>query len=241
MPISDWLVRYIGRGVRYNWQKTLSLCEPRAGSTILDIGCGDGEFTAMVSRKIGATRTIGIDMLPENLVAARARGIIGIRANLDVGLPLLNESADVVVASHVIEHICDTDNFIKECYRVLTWGGMLVIATPNLAAWPNVFFLALGQQPPSTNVSDIAPVGLWSKLWGTGERQIGSVGHLGSNKHRRLFVRSTLKELLEYYGFQCQKLAVSGFPPFSGFVADAVCHLLPLYAWQIVVRGRKPA
>ncbi|MBD5607086.1 MAG: methyltransferase domain-containing protein, partial [Candidatus Eremiobacteraeota bacterium] len=46
---------------------------PRPGERILDLGCGDGAFTAMVAAS-GATVT-GIDASPALVAAARARGI----------------------------------------------------------------------------------------------------------------------------------------------------------------------
>ena len=111
---------------------------------------------------------------------------MGIEADLNGVLPLSDESVDVVIASHVIEHINDTDMFVKEMYRVLRGGGYALVATPNLAAWYNVLFLILGQQPPSTCVSDVAPLGLMSRRVWAG-RYTTRVGHQGSNQHRRVF------------------------------------------------------
>ena len=117
--IRDYLVSYAQQGVIHNADRMLTLCEPRPGATLLDLGCGDGTFTARVSQKVGAAKSIGIDAVSENLAAARAKGIVGIEADLNWVLPLPDESVDVVIASHVIEHINDTDMFVKEIYRVL--------------------------------------------------------------------------------------------------------------------------
>ncbi len=237
----SWLRKYITQGLTQNWLATLDLCEIYPGATLLDIGCGDGTLTAMVCRKVGASKSIGIDVLPDNLHAAMSRSIAAVGSDLDRGLPLADRSVDLVIASHVIEHVCDTDLFVKEIHRVLREGGVVVIATPNLASWPNVMFLMFGQQPPSTNVSDVVPLGLWSRLWGTREITPDGVGHQGSNKHRRLFVRSTLVGLLRHYGFRTEIVAVSGFPPLSGWAAKLACRFFPVYAWQIIVRARKPS
>jgi methionine biosynthesis protein MetW len=236
--IRDWLVRYAQQGVRYNAEQMIALCESHPGATLLDLGCGDGEFTARVSEQVRAAKIIGIDIMPENLIAARTRGIIGIEADLNAALPVNDETIDVVIASNVIEHVYDTDLFVKEMYRVLRPGGYAIVSTPNLAAWYNILFLVLGHQPPSANVSDVAPLGLMErKVWGG--RYKGEIGHRVSNKHRRVFVRSTLVGLLQFYGFQCQKVVASGFPPLSRSVANLVCHLIPMYAWQILVRAIK--
>jgi SAM-dependent methyltransferase len=237
--IGDSIRRQFAQGLQENWRAAVRLCEAPVGGTLLDLGCGAGELTRAVQRKISAARTIGIDILRENIATLNRKGIEGIQSDLNKPLPLEDQSVDFALASHVIEYVADTDLFVSEVNRVLRAGGIFVIATPNLSAWPNVLFLLFGQQPPSTSVSDVAPLGLWSRMWGMGDCEIERRGHKGSNKHRRVFVRESLAGLLRYYGFAIERAAVSGFPPFSGVAAEVASRLFPVYAWQIVVRARK--
>lgn len=237
--IRDWLVRYAKQGVIYNDERMLDLCEPCPGAVVIDLGCGDGTFTARVGEKAEAARLIGVDIAPENLAVLIDKGIEAKQADLNQKFPVDDESVDIVIANQVIEHVCGTDIFVQEMFRILKRGGHAIVATPNLAAWYNVLMLALGQQPPSTNVSDIAPLGLMERRVWAG-RYVGGVGHKTSNKHRRIFVRSTLVGLFEYYGFRCEKLVMSGFPPLPWFAVDLACRLLPMYAWNIIIKVRKP-
>ena len=46
-------------------------------------------------------------------------------------LPFRDETFDLVVARHVIEHLDNIQLFISECYRILKKNGMLEIITPN--------------------------------------------------------------------------------------------------------------
>jgi predicted SAM-dependent methyltransferase len=57
-----------------------------------------------------------------------------IAADLSKGIPLEDNSADVVYHSHVLEHIRrnDAPTFIRECLRVLKPGGVIRIAVPDL-------------------------------------------------------------------------------------------------------------
>jgi len=50
------------------------------------------------------------------------------------GLPYKDNTFDVVYHSHLIEHFSKETaiNFIKECYRILKFGGVIRITTPNL-------------------------------------------------------------------------------------------------------------
>ncbi|XES77646.1 MAG: class I SAM-dependent methyltransferase [Candidatus Bathyarchaeia archaeon] len=67
--------------------------------------------------------------------------ITGIKANLNRDqLPFDDCFFDFVSATEVIEHLWNTDQFIKECYRVLKPRGYFLISTPNLASWINGFY-----------------------------------------------------------------------------------------------------
>ena len=233
----NWVAGYTLRHAKRSHDKSLALCEARSGATVVDLGTGDGSFSIRMAERVGAGKVIGIDVMPENVTELRAKGIEVVMANLENGLPLADESVDVVSASHIIEHVSDTDLLVKECFCVLRGGGYMMLATPNLAALYNILFLLLGKQPPVTSVSDVVgAVGDWDQVMiAGGHRQ--SV----SPRHRRVFTRSALVDLLRYYGFTVEKTTVSGFPPLPWWAADLACAMLPTYAWNILVRARKPA
>jgi predicted SAM-dependent methyltransferase len=54
--------------------------------------------------------------------------------DLRVGIPFPSGTFDVVYHSNVIEHFTkeDAPKFLKECYRVLKYGGILRVAYPDL-------------------------------------------------------------------------------------------------------------
>ncbi len=68
--------------------------------------------------------------------------------------PFTDGTFDFVIANQVIEHVTDTDTFIKEVYRILRPGGVCICSTPNLASFHNIFCLILGYQPFTSHVSD---------------------------------------------------------------------------------------
>lgn len=203
-----------------------------SAAVMVDCGCGDGRFTARVAQAIGATRTIGIDVVPDNVALLQAQGIEGLVGDLDWGLPLGSSSMDLVVASHLIEHVADTDTLVSDSYRVLRPGGHFLIATPNLAAFLNILFLILGKQPTIAEVSDVALVGTWSPRGGRVERT--------GPAHRRIFTAAALVGLLGFYGFRCKEAISSGFLPLSRWPARLTATLLPWYASNIVVLATKP-
>jgi SAM-dependent methyltransferase len=103
----------------------------RTGDRALDIGCGAGDFTAVLAQA-GAV-AIGVDVAEAALRRARARhpGLDFRRVPLDGPLALEDCSFELVWASEVIEHIADTALWLSEVRRVLAPGGRLLLSTPS--------------------------------------------------------------------------------------------------------------
>ena len=84
------------------------------GENNLDIGCGGQKINGFV----------GIDI----------RNLPGVDIVYDLNLtpwPIQDESVDLIVASHVIEHVDCVITFISEIYRILRKNAMLVIRYPH--------------------------------------------------------------------------------------------------------------
>jgi 2-polyprenyl-3-methyl-5-hydroxy-6-metoxy-1,4-benzoquinol methylase len=97
---------------------------------VLDVGCGEGGFTAELAR--AGMRVIGVDVAAEPLRRARARHpALDMRiVPADGPLPLQDASFDVVWAGETIEHVLDTAGWLSEVRRVLRSGGTLLLSTP---------------------------------------------------------------------------------------------------------------
>ncbi len=132
------IVLGVGPFQRLLARKSLALVEPRPGMRVLDAGCGRGNTTARLAE--AGCDALGIDMLPENVSAARARygGTPGARfaaadatrlpAEAD-GVNLGDGSFDAVHCLEVAFHFGAKGrrDFLAESYRVLRPGGRLVL------------------------------------------------------------------------------------------------------------------
>ncbi len=92
-----------------------------------DLGCGTGRTAAWL-RDHGVAAIDGVDLTPEMLEAAHARGAHDRLLEGDVaatGLPAAGY--DLVIASLVDEHLPDLDPLYREARRLAAPGGLLVL------------------------------------------------------------------------------------------------------------------
>jgi ubiquinone/menaquinone biosynthesis C-methylase UbiE len=89
---------------------------------ILDVGCGANKYEG----------AIGLDNNPKT--AADVIHDLG-----DFPYPFPDNEFDLIIASHVIEHVPDVMAFVTELYRIAKSGARIRIATPHYTNpdWPN--------------------------------------------------------------------------------------------------------
>jgi SAM-dependent methyltransferase len=96
--------------------------------SILDAGCGTGLLGQKLS-KFG--NVIGIDSHPLAVSYTKKRGASVVKGNIE-SLPFSNCSFDIVTCIDVLyhKHVSDDKRAIKEFFRVLKPGGVLVLRVP---------------------------------------------------------------------------------------------------------------
>jgi ubiquinone/menaquinone biosynthesis C-methylase UbiE len=105
----------------------------RPGDRVLDLGCGDGTFTAALSET--GTHPTGADIAEGALERARERhpGADYVRIEPHGPWPFPDAGFDAVWAGEVVEHVADTERWLNEVRRVLRPGGRLLLTTPSVA------------------------------------------------------------------------------------------------------------
>jgi SAM-dependent methyltransferase len=91
------------------------------GSVVLDYGCADRQYQPLVPNN---ARYVGAD-LPGN-------GAADVVLSGEGTLPLPDASVDLVLSTQVLEHVESPDLYLRECHRVLTEDGTLVLSTHGL-------------------------------------------------------------------------------------------------------------
>lgn len=101
---------------------------------MLDVGCGDGNL-ALYLRLADAELT-AFDVSAANLERARQRGYDKVcQGDVRAGLPFPDQSFDIMVCSHVLEHLLEPRPLVKDIRRVLRPGGLLVAGVPMHTWW----------------------------------------------------------------------------------------------------------
>ncbi len=116
-----------------DWEETLVFLAKsfkdlvRKDSTVLDAGCGNGNYIIDENRK-RIKKAIGIDLSPE--FTSKNICLDKIFFGDLRSLPFTDESFDAVVSLWVLEHIQTPEKVFSEIYRVLKRKGYFFFATP---------------------------------------------------------------------------------------------------------------
>ena len=200
---------------------------PAGARYVLDVGCGAGSLARSLQQR-GAI-VDGISISEAELEEAKPFLRAGYLQNLEKGLPAgISAKYDVVVCSHVLEHICYPDKLLNDIWDVLVDNGQLIIALPNIMHYKARIQLALGN-------FNYTSQGLWDYT------------------HFRWYTYKSAKKLLQTHGFVVEHSNVTGELPFNSFFSK----LLPakwrrkifgvlkgiskgFFGYQLLYRASKP-
>jgi 2-polyprenyl-3-methyl-5-hydroxy-6-metoxy-1,4-benzoquinol methylase len=136
--------------------KVLHILQSSRIGTVLDAGCGDGNFAASLAAH--GYKMYGIDLSKEGISIAceRACGMFAVASmysDLKISFQGV-ESFDAIIAIETIEHLYNPRIFAHQSFQALRSGGILIVTTPYWGYLKNIV-LAL------TNRMDRALTALW--------------------------------------------------------------------------------
>lgn len=120
-------------GARF--QIGLELSRGFAGKRVLDYGCGDGMYLALLMEsEAPPAKAVGAEVAADLIESNRSR--FGAFQGLEfctteaLKAPQYNGGFDAVVCMEVLEHMPDLDGYLDEFDRLLAPGGTLLISVP---------------------------------------------------------------------------------------------------------------
>ncbi len=121
----------------------------RAGTSVLDVGCGPGTITVDFAARVAPGSVTAVELSDETLelarAEARARNVSNITfARSDVtALGFPGDTFDVVHAHQVLQHVADPVQALREMRRVCVPGGIVAARDADYAGF--IWF----PQPPA--------------------------------------------------------------------------------------------
>ena len=101
---------------------------------LLDIGSGDGYLKFFCEQQ--NIEFHGIELHPRRIKVCQELGYDIKSFNIEKErFPYQDNQYDVIVASHVLEHLYHPEITLKEMYRTLKPGGIIIIGVPMHVSW----------------------------------------------------------------------------------------------------------
>lgn len=121
----------------------------RAGSKVLDLGCGDGSLLRYLKETRGTT-AYGVEIADQNILDCIRNGVNVIQSDLERGLSgFKTHSFDYVILSQTLQAVRGTEAIIREMLRV---GREGIVTFPNFGYWRHRFQVLSGRMPMSSKL-----------------------------------------------------------------------------------------
>jgi 2-polyprenyl-3-methyl-5-hydroxy-6-metoxy-1,4-benzoquinol methylase len=175
--IPDMFIENICQKFEFDWAKS----EIADSDKVLDLGYGDGLFLNFLKNHENLTIVEGSKKLCEKAT----KQAIKLKSNAEVVFSFFEDfetekKFDVVIASHVLEHVQDPVILLQKVKKWLSPNGKLIVIVPNAESFHRKLGVILKLQ---NKLDDLSP-------------RDHAVGHL------RVFNLDSLRDLLHKSGFQ---------------------------------------
>jgi len=208
-----------------------------SGGLCLDCGAGSGHQFQTIRKKTGLhpKNYVGVEWDAHNVSLAKKKGLQVYHADLNQNLPFANETFHCVFGLSVLEHLINGCQFMQEAHRVLKPGGHLILVTPNLSAWFNIFLLGTGKMPSSGPHPDSADLRRWGTPIQFGDPSFSQVEvATPTDRHILVFTYRTLRYYLKSLDFQKIEGMAYGLYPFPRFLQPFLERMDPWHCHQML-------
>lgn len=189
-----------------------NLCcfKPAAGTTVLDVGCGNGNISIFLG-SLGY-QVSGIDVSEAAITKARQLNKFP-NVKFEVGnaeeLPDLGTRYDVIICSEVLEHLLSPESTLYAISRIMKDDGILFVTVPNGKGPREVLVTRPVQKLQRSDSFALQGLVWMKKVMGysgaTAQSDADDLGHI------QFFSKQHLYQLAECTGFAIKKFGHADF------------------------------
>lgn len=106
---------------------------------ILDIGCGNGGLIQIMKER-GYKNVVGLDPSETCVNSMKNKGLEACKGGL-FSKSEMDKTFDLIILSHVLEHIYDLSNAVSNLKKFLQPNGLVYVETPNAAKYPEYYIV----------------------------------------------------------------------------------------------------
>lgn len=134
---------------RWEWARCVEMLKDQTKRSILEIGCGTGNFLSYVSEHLSNVKITGLDTSSNSVAKARERGLCAHCLTLEQYISE-NPSArfNLICAYHCVEHVGNPKSLIESMQRIILPDGWIVVSVPYSPTTREVFEWECLNLPP---------------------------------------------------------------------------------------------
>ena len=129
MDLSVWIYTNILRFGKYENESIIKFAAADENSNVLDYGCNTGRHASFVKESYGCN-VMGADINTAAIAACKKKGIPAEMIST-IFFEKYKSSFDIIINSHVLEHVDDPKNFLVKLRGLLKEDGIFVITIPQ--------------------------------------------------------------------------------------------------------------
>jgi SAM-dependent methyltransferase len=138
-------LRVLSRIVYESTARVLDRVGPSSGMTVLDAGCGGGDVTLELARRVGLTgKVVGVDMDATKIELARAeaaaRGVTNVEYVVGRADDPVDAAFDMVYARFLLTHLQHPQEAVHHFHGCLRGGGLIALEDIDFSGafvWPD--------------------------------------------------------------------------------------------------------
>ena len=132
---------------RWEWGEIKSYVRDNNVSTLLEVGCGTGEFLEYL-RLDTKVEAVGLDTTTSSYDVCISKGLKAYNESLEKYILGHTEKYDLVVAFHLLEHVEDPLNLVTDMMKLLNNGGKCMLSFPYSDTRLDKCFTTANNMPP---------------------------------------------------------------------------------------------